>query len=238
MMMKPEQLLFIDIETVPCEKEFELLHPTLQKLWQKKSFLLFPGEEPSVTFASRAGVYAEFAKVVCIGLGYMVMEDEGLKLRVKTLSHADEKHILEEFLGICNPFFSNPQRYFCGHNIREFDIPFICRRMFIHQMNVPSILSDLQNKKPWENPMIDTMQFLKFGEYKNFISVELLSHLLCVPTPKDDIDGSDVARVFWQDKDLERIAVYCGKDVVNVAQVYLRLQQMAILPKEKIVYSL
>lgn len=125
---------------------------------------------------------------------------------------------------------------FCGHNIREFDIPFICRRMFIQQMHLPAVLQDLQNRKPWENPMLDTMQFWKFGEYKNFVSIELLAHLLEIPTPKDDIDGSEVGRVFWKENNLERIAVYCGKDVITVAQVYLRLHQWALLSPENIVH--
>lgn len=235
-MMKPEQLLFIDIETAPCENSFELLHPTLQKLWKKKSALQFSEEEPGFSFENRAGVYAEFAKIVCISLGYFVQDESERILKIKTIASRQEREILEEFLDICNHFFKTPQRMFCGHNIREFDIPFICRRMFIQQMQLPAVLQDLQNRKPWDNPMLDTMQFWKFGEYKNFVSIELLAHLLDIPTPKDDIDGSEVGRVFWKEDNLERIAVYCGKDVVTVAQVYLRLHQLAILSPEKIMH--
>lgn len=236
--MKPEQLLFIDIETVPCEKEMDRLSPTLQKLWTKKSSLLFPDEEPSLSFECRAGVYAEFAKIVCIGLGFFIHENGNLKFKVKTISHVEEEIILKEFVDICNQFFNAPQRVFCGHNIREFDIPFICRRLFIKQITLPLVLQDLQNRKPWENPMLDTLQFWKFGEYKNFVSIELLAHILNIPTPKDDIDGSEVAGVFWKEENLHRIAVYCRKDVVTVAQVYLRLQHMAILTPEKIMESI
>ena len=242
-MIKPENLLLIDIETVPQCKSYEQLSPGLQRLWDKKSMLLEKEAVlPEDSFAERAGIYAEFGKIVCIGLGYFIRNQEASEtgqvysLKVKSLNSHDEKEILLQFAQVCNKFFRNDQKLFCGHNIREFDIPYICRRSFINQIALPEILIDLQNKKPWENPMLDTLQFWKFGEYKNFTSIELLSNVLGIDSPKDDIDGSEVAKVYWEQNDLQRVVNYCNKDVVTIAQVLMRLRSMPLLNENEIVY--
>ncbi len=242
-MIKPENLLLIDIETVPQCKSYTELSPGLQRLWDKKSLILEKENvDPEYTFAERAGIFAEFGKIVCIGLGYFVLNDQQTdklnrySLKVKSLFSHNEKEILQQFASVCNKFFRNEQKHFCGHNIREFDIPYICRRSFINQIALPHVLSDLQNKKPWENPMLDTLQFWKFGEYKNFTSIELLASVLGIDSPKDDIDGSDVANVYWEENDLQRIVTYCNKDVVTVAQVLMRLQSLPLLNENEILY--
>ncbi|MBK7587889.1 MAG: ribonuclease H-like domain-containing protein [Bacteroidetes bacterium] len=242
-MIKPENLLLIDIETVPMCKNYEELSPEFQRLWDKKSLLLDKENlDTERSFADKGGIYAEFGKIICIGLGYFIKnnaqsnEGQPYALKIKSLFGDDEKDILHQFGQVCNKFFRNATKQFCGHNIREFDIPYICRRSFINQMPLPSILYDLQNKKPWENPMLDTLQFWKFGEYKNFTSIDLLSTVLGINSPKDDIAGSDVAEVYWQQNDLQRIVHYCNKDVVTIAQVLMRLHGMPLLQTNDIVY--
>lgn len=236
-MIKAENLLLIDIETVPLFKNYTELGENMQKLWDKKSYKIDSHiENTEQTFSEMAGIYAEFGKIICIGLGYFIKENNSYSLKVKTLSGHDEKALLEEFTKVCNKFFRGGEKQFCGHNIREFDIPYICRRSFINQIQLPNILTDLQNKKPWENPMMDTLQFWKFGEYKNFTSVDLLSTVLNIPTPKDDICGADVAIVYWQENNLERIVKYCSKDVVTVAQILMRLNGMNLLNENEITF--
>jgi DNA polymerase elongation subunit (family B) len=242
-MLQPENLLLIDIETVPLQKNYSDLHENLQRLWDKKSQLIANDITDShSTFSERAGIYAEFGKIICIGLGYFVKNkiasDTGnlYSLKIKSIFGDDEKEILNQFGMVCNKFFRNDSKQFCGHNIREFDIPYICRRSYINQISLPDILINLQNKKPWENPMLDTLQFWKFGEYKNFTSIDLLSNVLGIESPKDDIDGSDVAAVYWHQNDLARIVKYCNKDVVTIAQVLMRLNSMPLLSENEITF--
>ncbi len=236
-MIHLQNILLIDIETVPELATYYELNDSKQKLWDKKAYLLNnENEDTPGMFEERAGIYAEFGKIICIGLGYFTKENGIWKLKLKAISGHDEKEILNQFKKICSIFFKDNEKKFCGHNIREFDIPYICRRFLIHQISLPKILADLQDKKPWENPMIDTLQLWKFGEYKHFTSVDLLAHVLGIESPKTDIDGSEVAKVYWQDKDLNRIAKYCIKDVETVAQIILRLHSMPIIEKENIVY--
>ncbi len=236
-MIKPENLLLIDIETVPLSRNYAELNNNMQKLWDKKSLLIDrENENTESTFAERAGIYAEFGKIICIGLGYFVKKGNTYSLKIKSLNGENEKEILSQFGQVCNKFFRNTGKQFCGHNIREFDIPYICRRSFINQIGLPEVLTDLQNKKPWENPMLDTLQFWKFGEYKNFTSIELLSNVLGIESPKDDIDGGDVARVYWEENNLGRIVKYCNKDIVTIAQVLMRLQSMPLLNEDEIMH--
>jgi 3'-5' exonuclease len=234
-MIKAENLLLIDIETVPMQKDYSNLSERMQALWDKKAMLLDKDcTDTAKAFNEKAGIYAEFGKIICISLGYFIKGTNGYSLKIKCLSGDDEKKILMEFASICDKFFRLPIMQFCGHNIREFDIPYICRRSFVNQITLPNILSELQNKKPWENPMLDTLQFWKFGEYKSFISVDLLSSILDIESPKNDIDGSDVARVYWQENDLKRIAEYCNRDIVTVGQILMRLHGMPLMNENEI----
>ncbi|MBK7764212.1 MAG: ribonuclease H-like domain-containing protein [Bacteroidetes bacterium] len=228
--MKPEHLMLIDIETVPCAANYHSLSEKMQLLWEKKSKLIDKEQQyPAISFSEKAGVYAEFGKIICIGVGLISTTADHSSLRVKTIAGDDEKLLLQDFERLCNTYFVQKERQFCGHNIREFDIPYICRRAFINQIPLPEILHNLQDKKPWENPMLDTMQLWKFGEYKNFTSVDLLATILDIETPKDDIDGSMVAEVYWKEKNLERIVRYCAKDVVTVAQILMRLHHRNLI---------
>ncbi len=234
-MINLENLLLIDIETVPLCHEYAQLPQKLQHHWDKKASLIQYEDDHYVeAFSERAGVYAEFGKIICIGLGYFIRENGAWSLKTKVITGDDEETVLQEFVAICRSFFKTPSKQFCGHNIREFDMPYICRRCLINGIQLPPVLLDLQNKRPWENPMLDTMQLWKFGEYKNFTSVDLLAAILHIDSPKDDMDGSDVAHVYWKEHDLSRIAAYCQKDVVTVAQILMRLNGLELIPAEKI----
>ena len=233
--IKPEKIIFLDIETVPQAQSFEYLDNDTQKLWAEKSNLYNPNNLPPNETYERAGIFAEFGKIVCISIGALFKEENTgeLKMKVRSFYNEDEKELLIEFIAQINKFNGNDWRIM-GHNIREFDLPYICRRILVNGLTIPKGL-DVSDLKPWEITHVDTLQLWKFGDFKHYISLKLLAHCLGVPSPKDDIDGSQVRIVFYEEKDLERIKVYCEKDIVTVVQVYLRMRNMPILGKEAIV---
>ncbi len=218
-------LLFLDIETVPLAPSFAGLPAGLRGHWLKKVSAQLRGEpDPEAAYADKAGVYAEFAKVVCIGIGYLNQSEDGRwQCILKAFSDDDEATLLERLCAAFSRFASQQKGLtLVGHNIKEFDLPFLGRRMLVHGMALPDCLC-IQDKKPWEVPHIDTLEWWKFGDRKSFTSLALIAEVLGLPTPKDDISGADVGRVYWEDRDLPRIAVYCLKDVYTTARVYLRL---------------
>lgn len=232
--MELSNILFLDIETVPQHERFEQAEETYQKLWEEKArFLIKDESDTPASVFERAGIYAEFGKIVCISVG--IINDRGSKreLRLKSFAGDDERLLLTEFGSMLDRFFSGDQHLLCGHNGKEFDFPYIARRMLIQELPVPRIL-DTAGKKPWEVKHLDTMQMWKFGDYKHYTSLKLLAHVFGLPTPKDDIDGSQVAGVYWQEKNLERIVTYCEKDVVTLVQVYLKMTQLPALKEEEI----
>lgn len=185
----------------------------------------------------RAGVMAEFAKVVCISLGYLKKEKSEYQFRMKSIFDHDEKEVLQNFISTINQLEAvNNHWCFTGYNIKEFDIPFLCRRLLIDGMSIPSYLY-FQNMKPWETNMVDTFQYWRFGDYKNYTSLKLLVASLNVPLPKDDIDGSMVGQLYWEENNLERIAVYCQKDIVTVANIVMRFKNLPLLNAEQIVVA-
>lgn len=216
-MEKPdlEKILFLDIETVPLVYRYADLNETLRDLWDRK-WQYNRDISPEQQY-SKAGIYAEFAKVICIGLGYY----KGGKFRVTTIAHEDEKQVLSQFIQFLEENFNGPHHRLCAHNGREFDFPFLCRRLLINGFGLPRLLQ-LQGRKPWEVPHLDTMDMWKFGDYKSFSSLNLLAHVFGIPSPKDDMDGSKVAGTFYEEKDLARIAEYCKKDVITLARVFSR----------------
>lgn len=219
-------LIFIDIETVPQFSSHKELSGSLQKLWANKhSFLRTETETSEEGYLKRAGVYAEFAKIICISIGFFRNDRETNQrtFRVKSFYGNDEKLLLEEFTNLLNKSFPPDRYHFCGHNIREFDVPFICRRLLINDLPFPEML-DVSGKRPWEMLDVDTLQLWKFGDYKNYTSLKLLAEVLKIPTPKGDIEGKDVCRVYWQENGLERIVEYCQRDVVTVARLILRFK--------------
>ena len=212
-----------------------------KKLWSEKIQKSLPPETTAEEYyPMRAAILAEFAKVVCISFGYFKKENRnaetGYQLRIKSFCSQDEKEILGRFVDTLQQLHvQNHQWIFTGHNIKEFDVPFLCRRMLVNGISLPSYI-DFQNMKPWDTPILDTLHLWRFGDYKHYTSLKLLAAVLGVPSPKDDIDGSQVGNVYWKDKDLARIAVYCQKDVLTVANVILRFKGMPLLTEEQVVF--
>lgn len=227
-MQQYQHILFMDIETVPAVEEHAQLSEVMQKEWARKArFLKSDTVEdagPDELFSEKAGVYAEFAKVVCIGFGSFQLVEGKWSLRLKALTNDNEKTLLKDFADMVDRFTNyNSRLAFCGHNIKEFDVPFLCRRILINDIPLPKVMQ-LSGMKPWENPHIDTLELWKFGDYKHYTSLSLLAEILGIPSPKDDMDGSMVGGVYYNDHDLPRIAKYCLQDVVTSAKVYLRLK--------------
>ena len=238
-------ILFLDIETVPGQPEFEHLSEEMQELWAVKarSILRRPaGEEIDfdelVETYERAGIYAEFGKIVCISVGFMTKQPGSTEpiLRLKSFANHVEASVLDDFSDLLSKHFNNPDKFaLCGHNIREFDIPYICRRLLINQLPLPRMV-DIAGKKPWETKhLLDTLEMWKFGDIKNYTSLRLLTAVFDIPSPKDDMDGSDVAGVYWVERDLDRISTYCEKDVLATVQLFLRLRRMPLLRPDQVV---
>ena len=230
-------ILFIDIETVSVVEKYEFLNDSFKELWNKKHDNLFRNVELSYEegFEKRAAIYAEFGKIVCVSCGYLTKEGDKEVLRIKSFSSENEKDLLIDFAELLRVNYNDIQsKTICGHNIKEFDIPYLCRRMLLNGIKLPDIL-DIHGKKPWEVNFIDTLQLWKFGDYKAYTSLNLLANLFEIPTPKDDIDGSMVSEVFWKEKDLERITIYCQKDVVTVVRLFQKFNYEDFVEEENIV---
>ena len=238
--IKTEDLIVIDIETASVSASFNLLEKKWQELWEEKTARILPdGITPGEFYPQRAGVMAEFSKIVCISIGYFIREQQ-LKIRVKSFYGDDEKKILVDFLQTISKIESfNNNWCFAGHNIKEFDIPFICRRLLVNNMRIPPYL-DFQNMKPWETNIVDTFQYWRFGDYKNFTSLKLLAAAMGVPSSKDDIDGSMVGELYHSGDveeravNIKRIAVYCQKDVVTTANIILRFKNAPIIHEDDV----
>lgn len=227
-----DNILFLDIETVPETEHFSDLDSDFQELFAHKTQYQRKEDVSPEEFYERAGIWAEFGKIICISVGYFTQKSGERQFRVTTFQ-GDEERLLLDFSNLINNHFNLPQHVMCGHNVKEFDFPFIARRMLIHGIKIPDKLN-LMGKKPWEVPHLDTLELWKFGDYKHFTSLKLLTKVLCVPSPKDDIDGSEVAKVFYKDKDIDRIATYCEKDVIAVAQIILKLRLQKLLTSDEI----
>ena len=227
-----EHILFLDIETVPQHQHFSELDETAQLLWEQKTQYQRKDEFTAEEFYDRAGIWAEFGKIVCISVGYFVHKGAHRNFRV-TSFHGDETQILKQFKQLLQDHFSQTKHLLCAHNGKEFDFPYIARRMVINGINLPYKL-DLFGKKPWEVPHLDTMELWKFGDYKHYTSLKLLAYVLGIPSPKEDMDGSMVKDVFYKENDIDRIITYCELDVVTTAQVFLRLRNEELLTDEEI----
>ena len=227
-------ILFLDIETVPEASDFNALDPEMKDIWEHKTQYQRKEEYTPEAFYDRAGIWAEFGKIVCVSVGYFTFKGDIRHFRV-TSFFGEERQILHDFSNLLTNHFNQPQHVLCGHNAKEFDIPFLARRMIINQMPIPNKLN-LFGKKPWEIPHLDTLELWKFGDYKHFTSLKLLTKILGIPSSKGDIDGSQVGHVFYIEKDIDRIVTYCEKDTIAVAQIFLRLRREDLLIKDEIVH--
>ncbi len=228
-------ILFLDIETVPRLPRFDQLPDEWKALWEAKSgFLLKSREgETAESIYERAGIYAEFGKIICISCGVLQGQKDDRRLILKSFAGDEEEQILAAFCTMLDKWWGNEPKYLCAHNGKEFDFPYLCRRLIINGMPIPVALN-MAGKKPWEVNHIDTMELWKFGDFKSYTSLHLLAHTLGIPTPKDDIDGSMVARVYYEEKNLPRIVSYCQKDVITLTRIFLRFCGEALLPDERI----
>ncbi|AVR44895.1 3'-5' exonuclease [Christiangramia fulva] len=227
-----ENILFLDIETVPEFSEFSEMEAEKKLLWEDKSKYQRKDEFTPEEFYDRAGIWAEFGKIICISVGYFSFRNGSRNFRLTSFKGEEEK-LLRDFSNLLEEHFFQPYHLLCAHNGKEFDFPYIARRMLIHGIRLPAKL-DLFGKKPWEVPHLDTLELWKFGDYKHYTSLKLLTHVLGISSPKEDIDGSMVCEVYYKEKDLTRIVEYCERDVLAIAQVILRLRQENLLNETEI----
>jgi len=225
------EILFLDIETVPEKSSFEELSPVKQELYGQKTKYQRKEEFTAQEFYERAGIWAEFGKIVCISVGFF---NDDSSFRLKSFFGDNEVKILEDFKNLLNRYYNQKHHVLCAHNGKEFDFPYIARRMIINKVALPEKLN-LFGKKPWEVPHLDTLEMWKFGDYKHYTSLNLLTNILGISSPKEDIDGSMVGQVYYKDKDLKRIAKYCENDTLAVAQVYLRFSNLELLTEKQII---
>ena len=228
-----ENILFLDIETVPKHEHWNDLSADLKELFTLKTQYQRKDDFPPEAFYNKAGIWAEFGKIICISVGYFVVKNTTKELRVTSFSGHDEAQLLIDFKHLLDTHFHLKKHLLCAHNGKEFDFPFIARRMIIHQIELPKTLN-LFGKKPWEIPHLDTMELWKFGDYKHYTSLKLLTHILGIPSPKQDIEGSDVAHVYYKDNDLDRIVTYCERDTIAVAQLLLRFHNLPLISEADI----
>ena len=231
-----EKILFLDIETVPQVYEFKDVDEKTAELYlHKNKYIQERDGLSNEEVYGKAGVFAEFGKIVCISCGIVQDKMGGKEIRLKSFYGDDEKQLLLDFAEMLNRHYNTPAHILCGHNAKEFDFPFIARRMLINGVDLPATL-DIAGKKPWEISHLDTMELWKFGDFKHYSSLALLCHIFEIPTPKDDISGADVARVYYEENDLERIVAYCHKDVVALIQLFLKFRNEALVSEENIQY--
>ncbi len=226
-----QQVLVLDIETVPQYPSFNELPVEYQQLWDQKTRFQRRDGETAAEFYSRGGILAEFGKIICISVGIFSKKTETLSLRVKSFFGDVEKEVIHSFIDLLNK--QPDSLILCAHNGKEFDFPYLCRRMLINGLQIP-IQLNIHGKKPWEIMHLDTMDLWKFGDYKNYTSLNLLAAVFNIPSPKDDIDGSMVHKVYWEENDLERIRIYCEKDVITTAQILLKFKSLPALSTDKI----
>jgi len=232
--IKMDNILFLDIETVPQYQDFDSVPEEFKPFWEKKSNYFREDDQSASDVYQRAGIYSEFGKIVCISVGIAVTKNHVRSFRLKSFFGNDEAILLQEFANMIEKYHSsNKDLQLCAHNGKEFDFPYIARRMLVNGIKLPKLLN-IAGKKPWEIMLLDTMELWKFGDYKNYTSLNLLTHIFNIPTPKDDIDGSMVADVFWKENDLPRIVTYCEKDVLAIAQLMLKYKGEELILKENV----
>jgi predicted PolB exonuclease-like 3'-5' exonuclease len=235
--MKLTNILFLDIETATEYPTYAQLPAEKKLLWDEKAQSLKQSEtDTPEQLYEKAGLFAEFGKIVCISMGIVYNNSNGRFIKVKSFYGNDERNILIAFADFLHRNFNTAEKSLCAHNGKGFDYPYICRRMLINRINLPTVL-DIRGKKPWEIQLHDTLEIWKFGDYKGAASLKLLAGVFGIPSPKDDIDGSMVSNVFWVDQNYERIATYCQKDIITLAQVFLCMQNEQLLDMEHISYA-
>ena len=234
-----ENILFLDIETVSCASSYQKLDGNLQALWDKKAASIRKDEEEeaSALFFEKAAIYAEFGKVIVIGLGFFTFDESDTPtLRVKALQGHDEGALLRSFSNLLETGFQKDGLRLCAHNGKEFDFPYLCRRMLIHGIPLPHAL-DMRGKKPWEVAHLDTMEMWKFGDRKSFTSLHLLATLFDIASSKEIMQGHEVNHYYYQENNLDKIVAYCLQDVVVTAQLFLKMHCWQPISSANIVFA-
>ena len=232
--LKIGNILFLDIETVPAFSAYEELPVTIRALWEKKALYLRKEAETPESLYQRAGIFAEFGRIICISTGMIGIQDDKRVLRLKSFFALDEKELLESFADLVTRLGQKREIDLCAHNGKEFDFPYIARRMLINRVKLPALF-DIAGKRPWEIRHLDTLELWKFGDHKHYTSLDLLTTIFNIESPKSDIEGSQVAMVYWKENDLQRIVAYCRRDVIAVAQLMLRYKGEELLNQDDIV---
>lgn len=231
-----KDILFLDIETVSCVDQYNKLSERLKTQWARKAgfFKREEGQTDEDLFHDRAAIYAEFGKIVVIAVGIFTDEKGVLGLRTKYFAGDDEAKILNEFRNMLEKM--GPNVRLCAHNGKEFDFPYISRRSLVNGLPLPTVLN-VAGKKPWEVNHLDTMEMWKFGDYKHYTSLDLLTTIFNIPSSKGSMDGSMVSKVYYNEGDLKKISEYCVGDVVAIAQLYLRMKGFNLIENDKITYA-
>jgi len=234
--VKLDNILFLDIETVSQQADYTKLEENTKYIWEKKAQRIATDNASVEEIYNKAGMFAEFGKIVCISVGYIKSENQTRSVRIKSFYGDDEKKILTDFNAMVSKYFNSYEHFLCAHNGKEFDFPFIARRSLINGLEIPSCL-DTRGLKPWEVKHFDTMELWRFGDFKNYTSLETLTHVFNIPTPKDDITGAQVGEVYWKQNDIKRIATYCQKDVIAIVQLFLRFKNERMIDDSNIIYA-
>lgn len=231
-----DKILFLDIETVPQLPLYDKLPAQTQKLWDKKAARMLEEGETAADVYQRAGIYSEFGKIICISVGFITLKDNKTVIRIKSFAGHDERQVIGDFNVMVTKYFNSSDSFLCAHNGKEFDFPYIARRSLILGLQIPACL-DTRGLKPWEVRHFDTLELWRFGDFKSYTSLELLTHIFDIPTPKDDISGDQVGCVYWIDNDIDRIVTYCQKDVVAIIQLFLKFRNMPLVEDENILIN-
>jgi DNA polymerase elongation subunit (family B) len=226
-----KNILFIDIETVSQESHFDSLDSRLKQLWLKKASVIqnkdnLPDED---FYLKRSSIYAEFGKIICIGIGGIFFDDNlEPTLRVKMIRGESEAEILAQFRAILEKHKAGANLMLCAHNGKEFDFPYICRRMLVHGITLPRILQ-VSGKKPWQIPHIDTLDLWKFGDYKHYVSLELLATIFDIPDDESEVSGDQINHIYYIEKDRAKIELYCANDVKVLTQLYMKMNNWPLI---------
>ena len=234
-----KNILFLDIETVSCVSNYQELDDALKSLWDKKAATIKKDEqeEPSDLFFEKAAIYAEFGKIIVIGLGFVTFDEKGMPtLRVKALQGHDEKPLLQSFKEVLETGCQQNSLRLCAHNGKEFDFPYLCRRMLVQGIPLPPAL-DMTGKKPWEVAHLDTMEMWKFGDRKSFTSLHLLATLFGIASSKELMQGNEVNHYYYKEDNLAKIAAYCLQDVVVIAQLFLKMNCWQPIQPASIIFT-
>ncbi|GAB4237343.1 MAG: 3'-5' exonuclease [Ekhidna sp.] len=231
-----QDFLIIDIETVSGNANVASLDPKLKQHWDRKASFIRNPEDKSADelYQDRAAIYAEFGKIIVIGMAFYHEQRGKPALRVRSMASNNEKELLSDFKNLIEAKFDQENLKLCAHNGKEFDFPYLCRRMLINDIKIPWSLN-MSGKKPWEVNHLDTMELWKFGDWKSFTSLDLLTTIFDIPSSKQEMDGSMVTKTYYEEKDgLKKIEEYCRKDVIATAQLYLRLNNLPLIDPDQI----